>query len=161
MGQEAIDRAAREATRRRVLGAGDRCPRCGWQGLAALTKAAHGVLCYECRCAEQGRATVEEHHHAGRANDPATIGVPGNLHRELSERQREWPPEVRSNAQRDPLLWVAGAALSLRDHLALALDWVGRVALWLVALAAALRERFGARWWEELGLPSLWGEVAP
>lgn len=161
MGQEAIDRAAREARRRRVLGAGTGCPRCSWEELPALTKDANGVLCYECRCAEPGRATVEQHHHAGRANDPATVPVPGNLHRELSERQHDWPAEVRRNPERDPLLWLAAACYGLRDHLAWWAAWLARVADWLVALARELRDRSGPAWWMELGVGAPWQGAAP
>lgn len=102
---------------------------------------------------------MEEHHILGEDNDPATIGTPGNQHRVQEAMKLDWPAAVRYNADRDPLLWLAGGACSLRDHLAIWVEWLGRIALWLVALAEALRERFGTKWWQELGVGPLWGEA--
>ncbi len=158
MGQADIDRAARAAQRSRRLGPDPRCP-CGWADPRALHREGDAIECYECAYARRGRPTTEEHHTVGRENDPTTVPVPGNAHRVLSELQREWPAAVRSNAERDPLLWLAGAALSLRDHLQVWVGWLAAVALWLVAVADKLRERLGERWWEELGVGTPWGAM--
>jgi hypothetical protein len=157
MGQDAIDKAAREAARMTRLGPEPRCGRCGWADPRALQREGNEVVCYECASARRGRPTVEEHHLVGRGNDPATAGTPGNLHRALEEAKRGWPEAVRRNAERDPALWLAAGAFSLRDQLEEWLKLFKAVAEWLVVLSAALRERFGPRWWEALGLPPLWG----
>ncbi len=101
MGQEAINRAARNAKRTRMLGPNVRCAQCGWADATALTKSNGQVLCYECHSVKHGRATVEAHHILGRANDPATVLVPGNLHRSLSDAHLDWRAELRSNPDRN------------------------------------------------------------
>lgn len=136
------------------------CAGCGWTDASALTKTADRIVCYECGCQERSTATVEEHHHLGRRSDPATIPVPGNVHRSLSDRQVEWPDAVRSNPHRAPLLWLAAALLGLRDHLNWWVDWLTRIAAWFVALTEALQARFGDRWWETLGIGPVWGAAS-
>lgn len=160
MSTNELTRATRAAKRQRTLGAAARCDTCGCTDPVALTKTDGRVCCYECRCAEQGRATVEQHHHLGRQNDSATVPVPGNLHRELSDRQIDWPPQVRTNSQRDPLLWLAAAILGLHDHLAWWIAWLARIASWLVALAETLQGHYGDRWWGALELAPVW-QVRP
>jgi hypothetical protein len=162
MGSQEIARVTRQQMRRRVLGKGAACARCGWTDTAALTKTKNTpILCYECRCHTCGRSGLEQHHHLGRAVDPATIPAPGNIHRDLSERQRQWPQEVRDNPQRDPLLWLAAALLGLRDHLSWWLAWLDRIATWFLALSEALVHGHGERWWEMLDLPPVWQEGIP
>lgn len=157
MGTTELVNAVRTTKRGRRLGPDAACDHCGWTDTTALTKTSDGqIRCYECRSSEQGRSVIEAHHHLGRANDRATIPVPGNLHRDLSERQRDWPDRVRSNPQRDPLLWLAAAFLGLRDHLAWWTSWLERIAQWLVQLAETLRTREGERWWDAMSLPPLW-----
>ncbi len=156
MSQAAINRASRRAKRTRVLGKDARCERCGWAEPTALTKRDGQVLCYECRCVEDRRATMEDHHILGKANDPVTIPVPGNLHRGLSDAQQDWPQELRRNPARDPLVWLAQACRGLSDHLAWWVKVLAAVARWLVNLAAALRREHGETWWTALGIPSLW-----
>ncbi len=160
MGQAEIDKVARQVKRRRVLGEAATCAWCGWTDQTALTKSNDRVLCYECRCGEDGKATTEEHHVLGKDNDATTIPVPGNLHRGLSDRQLDWPAEVRRNPGRDPLLWLVGGFLSLVDHVTW---WVGvapKAAQWAVELVAALRRVHGEAWWTALGIPSLWEAIA-
>lgn len=154
-----IARAARRQKRQRTLGTQAQCRECGWSDAIALTKASNDVLCYECQCRHKDKATTEEHHHLGRAVDPATIPVPGNIHRELSDRQYDWPHEVRTNPQRDPLLWLVAALCGLRDHLVWWTAWLDCIARWLQSLSEVLRTRHGDRWWETLGLAPVWQEV--
>ncbi len=158
MGKNDLARAARATKRQRVLGKDAACEACGWDDAVTLTKTEGQILCYECRCAEQGQATVEAHHHLGRAVYPSTIPVPGNIHRELSDRQYDWPSEVRTNPQRDPLLWLAAALFGLRDHVAWWTAWIDRIAHWLQSLSELLSTRHGERWWETLGLAPVWQE---
>jgi hypothetical protein len=154
MGQAAINRAARKATGGRVLGNDPRCVRCRWRELIALTKSDGQVLCYECRSTQHGRMTVEKHHILGKDNDPATVPVPGNLHRQLSDAQFDWPKTLRTNPDRDPLVWLAQGCQGMSDHVAWWAKMLARLALWLVALATALRQRHGVTWWTDLGIPS-------
>jgi hypothetical protein len=115
------------------------------------------VLCYECAQVRDGKPTVEDHHLLGRAVDPVTtIPLPGNAHRVVSELQRDRPPELATNPERDPLVWLAQMCHALKDHLTYWVEWLDRVADFLLGLAKAQREKFGGRWWERLDLPSLW-----
>ncbi len=153
-----LNAAMRAEKRKRVLGKHARCDTCDWEDRAALVRTKSGVRCYECRLLAQGKGSIEAHHHLGRAVDPATVAIPGNIHRDLSERQRDWPADVRTNPQRDPLLWLAAALMGLHDHLAWWVDWLGCIARWLVTLSQHLAARDGERWWEAIGLPPLWAE---
>jgi hypothetical protein len=154
MGQTAINRAARRAQRARVLGADPRCGRCGWAEQTALAKANGQILCYECRSMQKGRMTVEKHHIVGRDNDPATVALPGNLHRQLSDAQLDWAQALKTNADRDPLVWLAQACQGISDHVAWWARMLTRLALWLIAVAEALRQAHGVTWWTTLGVPS-------
>lgn len=156
MGNSEIVNATRTTRRLRVLGTDVVCERCGWSDASALTKTDDRILCYECRSLELGKDALERHHHLGRAVDPATVSLPGNVHRDLSDQQRAWPELVRTNPQRDPLLWLAAALLGLRDHLSWWTSWVDRIAHWLIAVYEALQVREGERWWEPLGVPPVW-----
>jgi len=158
MGQEQLTRATRHTTRRRVLGPDARCDRCGWRDPVALTRGEDGTRCYECHRNAGQKTTVEQHHHLGRAVDPATVPVTGNVHRDLSDRQYDWPPAVRRNPHRDPLLWLAAALFGLRDHLGWWLAWLDRIARWFLDLSTALASRDGARWWETVGVAPVWQE---
>lgn len=159
MSQSDISRTTRHAKRRRTLGSDPRCETCGWDDLTALVTTHDEIMCYECACTERGFPALEAHHHLGQAVDAATVPIAGNIHRDLSDRQRDWPTVVRSNPQRDPLLWLAATIFGLRDHLAWWIDWIDRIGTWLLSLATLLTERHGVRWWESMGLAPLWQEV--
>lgn len=154
MSQEAINRAAREAKRTRKLGPDAKCLNCAWRETQALCRTNDDVRCYECRQASKGKTTIEAHHHFGAAIDPATIAIPGNVHRVLSDRQFDWPKELRMNPQRDPLLWLAAGMRGLHDHLAWWLEHLLGIAEFVTACSAALTSKIGTSWWTELGLPS-------
>jgi hypothetical protein len=100
---------------------------------------------------------MENHHPLGKANDEATVPVPGNLHLLLSDAQSDWPREVRYNTERDPLLWLAGLCRSLHDIGEVVVGWLGQIALFLERLSAVLRALHGSRWWETVGIGPLWG----
>ncbi len=151
-----VDGPARRAKRRRTLGADAHCHRCGWTEATALSRDGDAVTCYECQATTSGKRTTERHHHLGRHNAPATIAIPGNLHRDLSDRQRDWLVEVHRNPERDPLLWLVAAILGLRDHLAWWTDWLERIAIWLASLAGVLQNQHGIRWWESMSLAPFW-----
>jgi len=157
---DTIARAGRDDLRRRRLGAEPHCPTCGDRTLAALVKTKTGIRCYECHCQDQGKATSEAHHHLGRAIDPSTVAIPGNIHRALSDCQRDWPAEARDNPERDPLRWIVAGLYGLHDHLAWWLDWLTRLAAWFLQLAEALRAQHGPQWWEALGVGRVWEVTA-
>ncbi len=159
MSQEALNRATREAKRSRKLGPDPHCAECGWREPEALCMISHEVRCYECVQADKGKAAIEAHHHFGAAIDAATVAIPGNLHRVLSDRQLDWPKELRMNPHHDPLLWLAAGARGLHDHLAWWLEHLLGIADFLVSCSTALAARIGPRWWTELGLPSQEGVI--
>lgn len=153
---DSIRKAVRGEKRTRTLGKDPRCLICGETTQAALVTTADGIRCYECHCQERGKATVEAHHHLGRAIDPSTVTIPGNIHRALSDSQCDWPSDARQNPERDPLRWIAAGLYGLHDHLAWWLDWLQRLATWSLELADALRTRHGVQWWETLGIGRVW-----
>jgi hypothetical protein len=148
-----IRKAVRGEKRARTLGENPRCGTCGETTQAALVTTDDGIRCYECHCQDQGKATTEAHHHLGRAIDPSTVAIPGNIHRALSESQRDRPKDARQNPERDPLRWIAAGLSGLHDHLAWWLDWLTRLATWFLQLAEALRAQ---QWWEALGIARVW-----
>ena len=141
----------------RRLGRNARCRVCGAPDLAALTRDAGGIICYECAAAANGRATVEWHHPTGwNLNPDTTVGVPGNLHRVLDDMKQSWPEEVRRNVARNPLLTVVAHVLAERDWANARGDAWQQLADWLQRLNAWLAESHGEAWWDEVGIPPLW-----
>src|SRR4051812_18800344 len=105
---ESLNRAVRNARRRRTSQHVP-CTECGKRIWAK--KGTKPGLCYECQARAAGKGTSEVHHILDRGIDPnLTVEVPGNLHRDLSELQLDWPPEVRKNRANDPIL-IAMAVL--------------------------------------------------
>jgi hypothetical protein len=157
--QEAINRTTRATQRARALGPDARCWHCGSTAQASLRLKRYNrkIWCYECLAAHQGKTTVEQHHLLGKANDPVTtVGVPGNLHRALSDAQHDWPNDVRYNTERDPLLWLAALCRSLRDIGHCVVGWLEQIAQFLEELSKTLKETHGVHWWEPLGVGPLW-----
>jgi hypothetical protein len=92
---------------------------------------------------------MDNHHFAGRANNPLTVPVPVNDHRaDLTVAQADWPKETRYNPNGSPLL--AGAAC-IRGFV----DWIvyliQKGVLWIAemleALDKCLLEKIGPVWW--------------
>ncbi len=130
------------------------CQRCGNERHpAALTGTAPDIVCYECLLKESGRSWTEDHHPAGRRNNPTTIAMPGNDHRVLSDMQRDWPERTLRNPDGSPLLAAAAAVRCWLNVMLLLIErTVGHVPVFLEALDEKLREEWGDRWWERLGL---------
>ncbi|QEC48538.1 hypothetical protein FSW04_13830 [Baekduia soli] len=117
--------AVRREQHLRRLGVGREpcCALCIEDEPAALTADDDGmVLCYECRAEHTGRAAIEHHHLAGRHNDPSTVAVPGNVHRQLSDAQRDWPIDTLRNPQANPLLRAAAWLRGFLDLLRVMID---------------------------------------
>jgi hypothetical protein len=107
------------------------------------------ILCYEHAAQQAGRSPIEQHHPAGRHNDPTTVALPGNDHRIVSGKMRDWPIETLRNPDGSPLLKAAAEVRSFLDYLVVLIE---RVLVWippfLEQLDCYLREEIGARWWE-------------
>jgi hypothetical protein len=108
--------ARRERHLRRLDARHPRCADCGETDPAALIRAGEAVRCYECACRAAGRPTSEAHHLFGRANDSGTAMVPANLHRRLSDEQRDWPQDTLRNPRRTPLREIAAALRAQMDQ---------------------------------------------
>ena len=134
------------ATRR--VGVGARCS-CGEDRPEALIAGSSPTICGACQRAEKGRTTIDQHHFAGRSNNPATIPIPVNDHRGiLSVAQAEWPKSTLTNTEGSPLL--AGAAC-LRGCIDTILYLIEKGLLWLAdmleKLDEVLKKKLGPRWW--------------
>jgi hypothetical protein len=153
---ESLDRMLRADARRGRLGEGVCCSGCGYADTEALQPDSAGAVCYECARLREGQSAVERHHVLGKANSEETVLMPGNLHRWLSDQQRDWPEELQRNDWRDPLLTIAAVIRAITDFAV----WIARhgeqFADWLLQLRSWLVQNFGPRWWEQAQLPGLW-----
>jgi hypothetical protein len=132
---------------------GTRIPRCRWQGCRercpfAFTGVDPDIECYEHAALAAGRHWLEEHHLAGRRNDPRTVLLPGNEHRILSELQYLWPLETLRNPDGSPLLWAAALVRGWSNVLFVVIVVIAGVPVFLEQLDEWLREEIGPRWWE-------------
>jgi hypothetical protein len=144
---------ARGAHRRKVVatrrvGVGARCS-CGEDRPEALIAGSNPTTCAACRRTAKERTTIDEHHFAGKANNPATIPVPVNDHRAiLSVAQANWPKSTLTNTEGSPLL--AGAAC-LRGCIDTILYLFEKGLLWLAdmleRLDLVLAKKLGPQWW--------------
>ncbi len=132
-------------------------PGCGESDWRALTGAYLNIKCYEHRCAQQGRSTVERHHPAGRKNNPKMeVTMAANDHRVMDDYKVDWPEETRRNPEGSPALRAAANLRSARDWLVMIAErLLAPVIAWLEALEKCMRKRHGPRWWEALGLPNM------
>lgn len=130
---------------------GTRNPRCtcGETAPAALSPIGGDIVCNECQKAEKGESTVEDHHMAGRNNDPDfTIPLPANAHRVVTDYQNVWPTETLRNPDASPLIKASAALRGFLDILLAAIHYVlGWIPPYLEELDASLRGRLGSRWW--------------
>lgn len=111
-----LARELRAQRRRASLGPNPRCRRCGEDRIMLLHRHGASVLCYTCISWACGRSGYEQHHIFGRHNDPSTMPVPANLHRLLSERQREWPQETLRNPEAKSHLVLAAGFRAMVDE---------------------------------------------
>jgi hypothetical protein len=138
----------RKVVAARRVGVNARCS-CGEVRPEALIAGSKPTICAECERASNRRTTVDEHHFAGRANNPATVRIPVNDHRAiLSVAQAEWPKSTLSNAEGSPLL--AGAAC-LRGCIDTIVYLIEKGLLWLADMLEKLDElqvkKLGPKWW--------------
>lgn len=130
-----------------------RCEHCGEADPIALHGVHPDVTCYECSARREGKSGSERHHISGRHNNPATVAIPGNDHRVLSNAQRAWPDRTLRNPDGSPLLAAAAAIRGWLDVLWIIVQrTVGHVPALLELLDEQLRAEHGDRWWEDLRL---------
>jgi hypothetical protein len=142
----AFERDTRAARR---IGHDSQCSLCGEQRPLALVPGSKPIICAACQREKLGRSSFDNHHPAGKANDPTTIPLPTNDHRAvLSPQQYDWPQETWENPSGSPVL--AGAA-NIRgycetfDYLVASL--LIPKAEMIEALDAFLAKRLGPEWW--------------
>lgn len=143
-----IKAAARHERAQRRVGEDAACT-CGERRPAALIVGREPIVCFECDARERGASTLEEHHCAGRTNDPTTTNVPVNDHRAvLTEDQYNWPRRTQENPDGSPLLAISGCIrgfIATANYLMERL--LGRIPEQLEALDTYLCEQLGPRWW--------------
>jgi len=138
----------RQVVAARRVGVNARCS-CGEARPEALIAGSNPTICAACERSAKGRATIDQHHFAGQANNPATIPVPVNDHRaDLSVAQMEWPRSTLTNTDGSPLL--AGAAC-LRGYIDTILYVLEEGVPWLANFLEKLDEflvkKLGPKWW--------------
>jgi hypothetical protein len=147
------DRHVRKAQAQRRVGVGAQC-NCDECRPAALIGGSDPLTCQRCKRLAEGKSTIDDHHVAGRANDPATIAIPTNDHVAiLSEQQRDWPEQTLRNPDRDPFLKGAACIRGVRDTIVYLVD---RVLLWIAhmleAASALLTKTRGRFYWRNTPL---------
>jgi len=138
----------RKVVAARRVGVNARCS-CGEARPEALIAGSNPTICAACERAAKGRATIDQHHFAGGANNPATIPVPVNDHRAiLTVAQEDWPKSTLANTEGSPLL--AGAAC-LRGCIDTIHYLIEKGLLWLADMLEKLDEvqvkKLGPKWW--------------
>lgn len=153
--RDPIGVSKRRRIARRRLGQRKGC-KCGENRPEALITTERTLICIECRRLERGSSTQDDHHSPGRANCNKTIPVPANDHRAiLSPAQYEWPKRTLRNPERSPLLSIAVKTRGTGDHLRyLSRDVLPGSPEFLELLDQILTQRFGRRWWKQLGFDS-------
>jgi hypothetical protein len=128
---------------------GDRKCACGERRPRALIPNSDPTTCYACQRKKEGKTTVDNHHVAGKANNPATIPAPVNDHcAELNVAQYDWPKETRENPDGCPVLAAAACVRGVIDYLYyLIKKFLGWIPEMLESLSAFLKDRLGSKWW--------------
>jgi hypothetical protein len=111
-------------------------------------------LCAACTRKKKGMTTMDNHHIAGKANSPITIGVPVNDHRaELTVAQQDWDKKTLENPDGSPLLSGAAHIRGFIDtHIYLIKTFLLWVAEMLEMLDPLLISILGPKWWEKTDL---------
>ena len=138
----------RKAVAARRVGLDASCS-CGENRPEALIRGVRPVTCAACHRALRGYTTMDNHHFAGEANNPAMIPVPVNDHRaRLSVDQMDWPRSTLMNAHGSPLL---AAAACVRGFIDTVFYLIEEGLLWIpdmLELLDALQvKKLGPQWW--------------
>ena len=139
---------AREARATRRVGQGSHC-KCGEQRPLTLIPGGKPTICANCQRGEDGRSILDDHHPAGKANDPTTVPIPTNDHRaDLSPKQYEWPPETWVNPTGSPILVTAACVRGYCEtNNYLVAELLLPKAEMLEALDAFVKKKCGPGWW--------------
>jgi hypothetical protein len=106
--------------------------------------------CTKCERKWRGQKITDEHHVAGKANDPITIPLPVNDHlARLNVDQMDWPKETLENPNRSPLLASAARKRGYADTTVYLIEQLlSKDAEMLETLDAYLVKRLGPKWWQ-------------
>lgn len=145
----------RQAISARRIGEGNKCA-CGEDRPEALIGGSDPLICAACDRRKKGRRKTDDHHIAGRANNPMTISIPVNDHRaELSTAQYDWPRRTLQNPDRSPILSAAAHIRGFTDLivylLKLCLLWIADM---LELLDTIFERKLGKKWWKDTKLES-------
>ena len=140
----------RKVVAARRVGSEGRCS-CGEARPEALVSGIKPTTCAACQRTAAERTTTDDHHFAGKANNPTTIPVAVNDHRaHLSVAQADWPKSTLRNPQNSPLLAAAGC---LRGFVDTVLYLIEKGLLWIAEMLEQLDQillkRLGPQWWRE------------
>lgn len=139
---------ARNVTAQRSVGKNAGCA-CRETRPEALIRGSDPIICAACKRRSRGEATMDQHHFAGKPNNPLTVPVPVNDHRaDLSVAQYDWPQKTRENPEGSPLI---AAAACIRGFV----DWVVYLIknglLWVAELLenidTFLSDKLGPKYW--------------
>jgi hypothetical protein len=117
----------------------------------------HETVCDRCDLIRRGLPPVEDHHPAGRANDPFTVSLDANDHKVVTAMQEDWPIGVRSNVTQDPLVKLAAIILGLIDTspyvsrellLPFIRNYMKGTPEMLLSLNRRIRMQHGDEWWK-------------
>jgi hypothetical protein len=143
----AAQRRKAEALRR--IGIGRACTICGENRPEALIPNSEPMVCARCERKQKGKSTVDQHHVAGRANDPMTIPVDVNDHRAvLNVVQHDWEKGILQNPDGCPLKAGAARIRGWTDSIVYVLSLGDCVVQMLIALSDFLQNRLGPKWWK-------------
>jgi hypothetical protein len=156
---ESLDAAVREAARKRRVPENARCAECGFPDAKALERWGNAWRCYECANRARGKSTTEAHHVLPAKASSATINIPANLHRILSEQQIAIPQDIRAGAPKHALAFVVVLLSAVRDFGLTVVQFLGAAIQWLLRLMAWLDEKLGKGWIKEL--PPLFPQPEP
>jgi hypothetical protein len=145
----------RNAIAKRRVGEDSQC-RCGETRPQALIPLSDPTICAACQRESSGKKEPDDHHIAGKANNPMTISVPVNDHRaDLSNAQNEWPRKTLENPERSPL---RSAAAHIRGFVDTVIYLMEKFLLWaadmLELLDTILEQKLGQKWWKDTKLKS-------
>jgi hypothetical protein len=142
--------ASFERETRAVRRVGHNKCKCGEAKPLALIPGSNPPICVACKRKRDGESPFDNHHPAGKANDPTTIPIPVDDHRAvLSPQQYEWPKETWENPLGSPVL--AGAAC-MRGYCETDTYLVASLLIpkaeMLEVLDTFLLKRLGPKWWK-------------
>lgn len=127
------------------------CHACGHPDPLALCNVKGIVWCRACLAIEHGRSSVEDHHPAGRANDPDdTLPVGANDHAALSAMQHDWPCSLLTNPTGSPLVAIAAKLRAWIDTVVhILVTTLATIPEWLLDLNRWLTHTAGPYWWDD------------